>query len=206
MTIGGWLADEVTLHHQSFIKQALSRMSLKGAKAFWTTNPDSPRHPIKVDYIDEKDKKGYRHWHFELKDNLSLSEEYKENIKKAYSGLFYDRFIKGLWVLADGIIYDMFSEDHIVKTVERNYIQKYVSCDYGIQNPTTFGLYGKEVGTGQWYKIKEYHYSGREEKKQKTDEEYCQDLDNFIEGDKSITIIVDPSASSFIAALKKVLK
>lgn len=204
MTVSGWLADEITLHHQSFVKQALSRMSLKGAKAFWTTNPDSPFHYIKTEYIDKANEKGYRHWHFNLDDNLSLDESYKYNIKKAYSGLFYDRFIKGLWVLSDGLIYDMFNKDnHIVETVDRDYTKKYVAVDYGTQNPTTFGLFGKEAKTGQWYKIKEYHHSGRDSKRQKTNEEYADDLLEFIDNDKKIEIIVDPSASSFIATLRK---
>lgn len=202
MTVAGWYADEITLHHKDFVKQAISRMSLEGAKAIWTTNPDSPFHYIKTDYIDQANEKGYGHWHFNLDDNLSLSEEYKENIKKAYSGLFYDRFIKGLWVLSDGLIYDMFNKDiHIVKTEDREYTKKYVAVDYGTQNPTTFGMFGKDK-KGQWYKIKEYHHSGRTSLKQKTNEEYANDLLEFIEDDKSIQVIVDPSASSFILSLK----
>lgn len=204
ITIAGWLADEITLHHSSFINQAMSRMSLKGAKAIWTTNPDSPYHLVKTDFIDKVGEKNYKHWHFELDDNLSLDSEYKENIKKAYTGLFYDRFIRGLWVLAEGVIYDVFDKDkHIVKTMDRNYVKKYVSCDYGTNNPTTFGLFSLEAGTNQWYKEKEYHYSGRESKLQKTDEQYCDDLEKFIDGNKTIQIIVDPSALSFITALKK---
>lgn len=203
ITIGGWLADEITLHHETFVKQALSRMSLDGAKALWTTNPDNPYHYIKSEYIDNAIKNKYRHWHFTLDDNLSLSEDYKKNIKLAYSGLFYDRFIKGLWVLSDGIIYDMFDKAlHIVKTEERQYKQKYVSIDYGTQNPTVFGLYGQDT-SNQWYKIKEYHHSGREQKRQKTDSEYADDLERFVEHRKDILIIIDPSAASFIAELKK---
>lgn len=202
ITVAGWIADEITLHHQSFVKQALSRLSLDGSKAFWTTNPDSPFHYVKVDYIDKAKEKGYKHWHFMLDDNLALGEDYKKNIKEAYSGLFYDRFIKGLWVLSDGIIYDMFDKDkHIVPTIPRNYTKKYVAVDYGTQNPTAFGLFG--LCGEQWYKVKEYHHSGRESKVQKTDEEYSEDLLEFIEGDKTIPIIIDPSASSFIALLRK---
>lgn len=203
ITIGGWMADEITLHHESFVKQALSRMSLEGAKAFWTTNPDSPYHYIKTEYIDKAQEKGYYHLHFNLDDNLTLSEEYKKNIKNAYSGVFYQRFILGLWILAEGVIYDMFNKTiHVVPTMERKYTKKYISIDYGTQNPTTFGMYGKD-DIGQWYKIKEYHHSGREEKLQKTDVEYADDLEKFMDHDKSITVIVDPSAASFIAELRK---
>jgi len=77
MTIAGWYADEVTLHHETFIKQAINRMSLPGAKAIWTTNPDNPNHFIKKEYIDRAGAKGYCHWHFSLEDNLTLDERYK---------------------------------------------------------------------------------------------------------------------------------
>lgn len=202
-TIYGWYADEVTLHHKTFINQALARMSGEGAKALWTTNPDSPFHFVKTDYIDVANEKGYLHWHFSLDDNFTLSEEYKNSIKNAYSGVFYDRFIKGLWVLSDGIIYDMFNKDiHVVPTENRKYSKRVVSIDYGTLNPTTFGMYSKDL-TGQWYKEKEYHYSGRDTKKQKTDEEFADELEKFIDGDKEIKIIVDPSAASFITTLRK---
>lgn len=202
ITIGGWYADEITLHNETFVKQALSRMSLEGAKAFWTTNPDSPFHYIKTEYIEKAEQNKYKHWHFTLDDNLSLNNEYKENIKNAYAGLFYDRFIKGMWVLSDGLVYDMFDKNiHIVETIEREYTQKYIAIDYGTQNPTTFGMFAKDKG--QWYMVKEYHHSGREKKQQKTDSEYADDLEAFMNNDKNIQIIVDPSAASFIAELKK---
>lgn len=203
ITIGGWYADEITLHHETFVKQAISRMSLKGSRAIWTTNPDSPYHFVNTEYIEKAEEKKYQHWHFSLDDNFSLPDEYKEEIKKAYAGLFYQRFILGQWVLSDGVIYDMFDRNiHIVPTVERQYIERWVSVDYGIQNPMAFGMFGKDINS-QWYKIKEYHHSGRETKKQKTDTEYADDLEEFMGRDKSIKVIVDPSATSFIAELKK---
>lgn len=200
ITTFGWYADEITLHHETFVKQALSRMSGEGAKAIWTTNPDSPFHFVKTEYLDKADVKNYRCWHFTLDDNFSLNEEYKNNIKNAYAGVFYQRFILGLWVLAEGIIYDMFNKELIVKTEERKYTKRYVSCDYGTLNPTTFGMFG--LCDGQWYKEKEYHHSGRESKHQKTDEEYVDDLLEFIDYDLSVKVIVDPSAASFITALR----
>lgn len=204
ITIGGWYADEITLHHESFVKQALTRLSLKGAKAIWTTNPDSPFHFIKKEYIDKAKEKGYRHWHFNLNDNLTLTADYKSNIEGAYSGVFYDRFIKGLWVLADGIIFDMFSEAaHVVpEDNTKTFTRKVISIDFGMQNPTTFGMFAKEAGTGQWYKTKEYHHSGREDKQQKTIGEYIADLLEFMDGERILTI-VDPSAAAFIEECRR---
>jgi hypothetical protein len=82
MTIGGWDADEITLHPESFVKQAINRMSLPNARAYWTTNPDSPFHFIKTEFIDQAPVKGFKTWHFNIDDNLSLTEQYKSNLKK----------------------------------------------------------------------------------------------------------------------------
>lgn len=181
MTIAGWYADEITLHHGTFIKQAINRMSLDGAKALWTTNPDSPFHEIKKDYIDKAEENGYNHWKFNLDDNNAISEKYKENIKKSYSGIFYDRFIKGLWVLAEGVIYDMFSEKHhVVKNTKRPYNKRVVAVDYGTQNPTGFGMFERLTGTNTWYKTAEYHHSGRDSGQQKTDEQYADEMEKFL--------------------------
>ena len=202
ITTFGWYADEITLHHKTFVKQALSRMSGEGARAIWTTNPDSPYHFIKKEYIDKVKENEYKHWHFTLDDNFSLNEEYKKNIKKAYTGVFYQRFILGLWVLAEGIIYDMFSkEKHIVETVDRNYTEYYVSIDYGTQNATVFILWGKY--NNEWYAIKCYYYSGRNNQIQKTDDQYYKDLENFLENIIPKYIVIDPSAASFIALINQ---
>lgn len=139
-----------------------------------------------------------------MDDNLSLSERIKERYKRMYSGVFYQRYILGLWVLAEGIIYDMFNkEKHVVPTIERPYTQYYVSVDYGTQNATTFGLWG--LHNKVWYKVKEYHYSGREKSKQKPDSEYSKDFKEFVKGIEGTLkgTIIDPSAASFIAQLEK---
>jgi PBSX family phage terminase large subunit len=139
--------------------------------------------------------------HFTMDDNLSLDEETKNRYKRMYTGLFYQRFILGLWVMAEGIIFSMFDEGkNKVKTVERKYSKYYVSCDYGTQNPMAFGLWGLSGAT--WYKVKEYHHDARKKNVQKTDDEYANELEEFV-GGLTKQIIVDPSASSFIILLKK---
>jgi len=202
LTIGGWYADEVTLHHETFVKQAINRMSLEGARAFWTTNPDNPFHFIKVEFMDKAKEKGYKLWHFTLDDNLTLSEEYKENLKKAYSGLWYKRFIEGLWILAEGVIYDMFSkEEHVISAAPRGFERYIIGVDYGTGNPTVFLKIG--ILKGNYYVLDEYYYSGRETGFQKTDGEYADDFQKFIKGLSGYTIYIDPSAASFIVELKK---
>ncbi len=206
MTIGGWYADEVTLHHESFVIQALSRMSLSGAKAFWTTNPDNPNHKIKKNYIDQAILKGYFHRHFSLVDNLTLSSDYIKNLKAAYTGVWYKRLILGLWCIAEGLIYDMFDEKkHIIhkKDPVGSFEKGLVTCDYGTGNPTVFLLLG--INRKTYTALDEYYYDGHSNT-QKTDSQYADDLDRFyIKNNlfKNIhPVIVDPSALSFITELK----
>ncbi|MDA2549701.1 MULTISPECIES: PBSX family phage terminase large subunit [Bacillus cereus group] len=202
ITLAGMFFDEVALMPQSFVNQATGRCSIEGSKYWFNCNPAGPYHWFKLEWIDNKEDKNLLHIHFTMDDNLSLSEKVKQRYYRMYSGVFFQRFILGLWVLAEGIVYDMFNkEKHVVKTVEREYEKYYVSCDYGTQNPMTYGLWG--LCKGIWYKTKEYHYDGRKNSRQKTDDEYLDDLKEFV-GDISIRgIIVDPSAASFIALLKK---
>lgn len=202
ITLAGMFFDEVALMPQSFVNQATGRCSIEGSKYWFNCNPAGPYHWFKLEWIDNKEDKNLLHIHFTMDDNLSLSEKVKQRYYRMYSGVFFQRFILGLWVLAEGIVYDMFNkEKHVVKTVEREYEKYYVSCDYGTQNPMTYGLWG--LCKGIWYKTKEYHYDGRKNSRQKTDDEYLDDLKEFI-GDISIRgIIVGPSAASFIALLKK---
>lgn len=114
MTLAGAYIDELTQIPEAFYTMLLSRLSVKGAKLYATTNPDAPNHWVKVDIIDNEDIEK-QVWNFTLDDNEILkkeNEEYFENLKKEYQsmgGVFYDRFILGLWVLAEGIIYKQFA-------------------------------------------------------------------------------------------------
>lgn len=205
ITLAGMFFDEVALMPQSFVNQATARCSVEGSKLWFNCNPAGPYHWFKLEWLDKLEEKNALHLHFTMEDNLSLDEKTKKRYYRMYSGVFFQRFVLGLWVLAEGLIYDMFSKDeHVVQTEPRPYEKYYVSCDYGTKNPTTFGLWG--FFNGVWYKVKEYHYDGRKRGKQKTDQEYYEDLVSFIEDIEQYRlkgVIVDPSAASFIALLKK---
>lgn len=204
LTLDGAYCDELTLFSEDFFAMLLSRLSRPGAKLFATTNPDSPYHWLKVNYIDAAEKRGLSllFLNFLLEDNTTLDAEYVENLKKEYTGVFYDRFILGRWVVAEGLIYSMFNPSVHVKNLSgMKFDQYYISVDYGTQNPTVFLLFGH--CSGKWYGIKEYYYSGRERQKQKTDGEYADDMMEFIGNIPYTRIIIDPSAASFIAELKK---
>lgn len=224
ITLAGVFFDEVALMPESFVNQATGRCSVDGSKYWFNCNPDGPYHWFKSNWIDKstgylgKEKsaelkkngevlKEIIYLHFTMDDNLSLSEKIKERYRGMYSGVFYKRYILGLWAMAEGIIYDMFSEEiHIKKFVEfaKDLLDsgRYVSVDYGTQNATAFLLWNKSLN-GKWYCIREYYYSGRDTGKQKTDAEYAYDLKIWLDGTKVKAVIVDPAAASFIAELRK---
>jgi len=194
MTIGGWYADEITTYPIEVVNQALNRMSLKGARAYWTMNPDSPFHIIKTNYIDKAQEKGFRHFHFTLDDNLSLDDDYKENLKKSYSGLWFERMVEGKWVLAEGVVYSMFDrEKHVVSEAPQG--RTYIGVDYGTSNATAFVKV--VLADGCFYVVDEYKHSGGEMAQSKTDNDYAEDLREFIGGDSVRWVFVDPSAKSF---------
>ncbi len=228
ITLAGVFFDEVALMPESFVNQATGRCSVDGSKFWFNCNPDGPYHWFKVNWIDKSvgyigeekarqleedaEKQGESaglkkllYLHFTMDDNLSLSDKIKERYRKNYSGVFFKRYILGLWAMAEGVIYDMFSEKKHVLTSLTGIQwtdEYYVSCDYGTQNATVFLLWRKTV-TGIWICIKEYYYSGRDKNIQKTDIEYADELVKFLGDIKPKAVIVDPSAASFIAQLKK---
>lgn len=204
ITLAGVFFDEVALMPESFVNQATGRCSVDGSKMWFNCNPDGPYHWFKVNWIDKRQAKGLLYLHFTMEDNLSLSEKIKARYRGMYSGVFYKRYILGLWCMAEGVIYDMFDvAKHVCHGLEnlvgRNY---YVSCDYGTQNATVFLLWCKDTG-GRWVCCREYYYSGRDESCQKTDSEYADDLARWLDGTVPVKVVIDPSAASFIAELKK---
>ncbi len=202
LTAAGAFGDEAALFPRSFMEQMIGRCSIEGARVWLNCNPRSPYHYLKTEYIDKAEEKQIYHLHFTMKDNLTLSQRVRDRYERMFSGVFYQRYILGLWVMAEGVIYDMFRKAlHVVPTEERDYSMRYVAIDYGTSNPFAMGMWG--LHDGIWYKEKEYHYSGRDIQKQKTDSEYADDYEKFV-GDLDIRgVIVDPSAASFITELRK---
>lgn len=199
-TYAGAYADEITLYPESFFRMLLSRLRVKGAKLFGTTNPDSPYHWFKEHFIDNKEL-DIEVFHFTLDDNPNLDESYKENIKKEYQGLWYKRFILGLWVMAAGIVYETYKEDkHKIDDIPKIFDKYYVSMDYGTNNPCVFLLVGK-LGN-KYYIIKEFYHEGRKDG-QVTDSYYAKKLIEFTQDYKISQYFLDPSASSFKVELRQ---
>jgi PBSX family phage terminase large subunit len=200
-TLAGVLFDEVALQPRSFVEQALARCSVTGSRLWFNCNPGPPTHWFYTEWILQPEKHNAIHLHFELRDNPALDEKIIERYETMYSGVFYDRYIRGLWVVAEGLIYPMFGDHCISKTEPRQYTRYLASMDYGIQNPTSIGIWG--LCGGVWYRVKEYYHSGRETGQQKTDQQYYEELEKLA-GDLPVEkLIIDPSATSFIALVNQ---
>ena len=202
ITLAGVLFDEVAIMPQSFVEQALARCSISNSKYFFNCNPKNPFHWFYKEWIQKTKEKNALYIHMTMKDNPSLSEDIIKRYEKLYSGVFYDRFIKGIWTQTYGQVYPMFSpEKHVVKTLPKNFSRYVISCDYGILNPTSFGLWGEHNNI--WYRIKEYYYNSKIYGIRHTDEEYYNEL-NKLAGKLPINVVlVDPSAASFIECINK---
>lgn len=198
-TLAGVLLDEVALMPRSFVEQALTRCSVDGAKLWFNCNPENPQHWFYNEWILQHKAKNALYLHFSMEDNPGLSEKTIRDYKTRFSGVFYERYILGRWVVAEGLIYPMYN--NTVQTEERDYEKYIISMDYGILNPTAMILWG--LCDGKWYGVKEFYHSGRETNNQRTDEQYYTNLEELA-GDLNIErVIVDPSAASFITLISQ---
>ena len=204
MTLQGAYCDEITLFTEDFFSMLLSRLSEPGAKLFGTTNPDNPNHWFKVNYIDRKDELDFFIMEFLIDDNTFLDRRYVEELKKEYTGVFYRRFILGEWCSAEGLVYPMFEKSlHVIEEIPKadGDEEYYISIDYGTLNPCSMGLWRLDDNCA--LRIRESYYSGRQSKKQLTDEEYYERLE-MLAGEYPIKcVIIDPSAASFITTIRR---
>lgn len=203
ITLAGVFFDEVALMPESFVNQATGRCSVEGSKYWFNCNPASPSHWFKVNWINKASEKNLLYLHFTMDDNLSLSEKIKARYSSMYAGVFYQRYILGLWVIAEGLVYSMFDKKKHCVSGPIKYDPKhlyFVSIDYGTVNPFVVHLYEYDgICSTQ---IKELHYDGRKNGRVDNESYYKMMCDCL--GDFPIEkIIVDPSASGFIATIQK---
>ena len=202
ITLCGVLFDEAALMPRSFVEQAVARCSVEGSKLWFNCNPEYPQHWFCTEWIKKSKEKNLYYIHFRMEDNPSLSDKMLARYRKMYSGSFYQRYVLGKWVAAEGLVYPFMSNDKMFCDVPEGGFDDYViSCDYGTVNPSSFGLWG--LHSDVWYRIDEYYYSSRREGVSRTDEEHYDGLCSLA-GERDISrVIVDPSAASFIEVIKR---
>ena len=202
VTLAGLLLDEAALMPRSFVEQACARCSVPGSKLWFNCNPEGPEHWFYREWILKAEERRALYLHFTMEDNPGLDEAVRERYQRLYSGIFYRRFVLGEWVTAEGRVYDFFDRRRDAAPVPPGRMEAWrVSVDYGTVNPTSMGLWGRRNGV--WYRVKEFYYDSRREGRQKTDAEYLRDLRALCGGRRVERVIVDPSAASFLAALRK---
>lgn len=167
-----WYANELPKHHYGFYNMALSRLTPENALAIADSNPESSNHWLYRERIkpylenDQNIKSIFDYWHFSMDDNANLSKSFIANQKKLYSGIFEARKIRGLWIVAQGLVYDTFSADkhtcshkEILEKIQNNEFSEYfLGLDWGWVHPLSCGLYGVTL-SGKYYKIDELYGS-----------------------------------------------
>lgn len=213
---GLWIATEINEHYdsddsrESFIKVAFGRQAAAlDPLVLWDLNPCNPNHRIYTEYIDhyaETNLHGYLYEHFTIYDNLSISDKRREEIKAQYdpNSIWYKRDILGERCIAEGLVYPMFNKErHILKELPQTEGDIYVSSDFGIQNATVFLLWQKEKNSARWICLREYYYSGRDERRQALVSELADGLEKILDGVNPKRIIIDPSAAPLKVELRR---
>lgn len=201
ITFAGVLLDEVALMPRSFVDQACARCSVTGSRLWFNCNPAGPNHWFYREWILQAESRKALRLHFTMEDNPSLTPEIRERYRRLYTGVFFRRYILGQWAQAEGRVYDFFEPDMVEKAPDGGFDRWYISCDYGTVNPTSMGLWGRRDGI--WFRVKEFYYNSRAHMRQMTDAEYADALEALAGGRPITAVIVDPSAASFIALLRR---
>lgn len=209
-TMSRVLCDEMTLYPESIIDMIDTRLSNPWSMGFATMNPSHPSHKIKQ-WIDkaEAGDPNYYSLHFTLDDNPYLEDSYKARIRDSLSGIFYKRNYLGIWCLAEGAIFDFFDRKiHVVPRPPRAAEYWIAGIDYGVSNAFACLLIG--VSTGQYTQMgkclwveKEYYWDAKKTGRQKTNSEFAQDLQEFLEPYAIKCIYIDPSALSMKLELQR---
>ena len=203
VTLAGVLLDEVALMPRSFVEQAVARCSVAGSRLWFNCNPEGLHHWFYQEWILKAWEKHALYLHFTMEDNPSLSPRIRQRYRASYSGAFYRRFILGEWTAAKGLVYDFFDPRRDARPAPEGELEEYViSVDYGTANPCSFGLWGRREGV--WYRVKEYYYASRRTGVQLTDQEYAAELARLAGSHRLRCVVADPSAASFITALRQV--
>lgn len=215
MTIAGWNADETNLYPKNTVDEALDRLSLDGARAYWTMNPASPHHYIYKDYITNEEMKQsgeLQRYHFTLYDNPNLSKDYIRRLEMRYpkGTVGYKRKVMGLWVVAEGIIYDTFIEqEHTFKEPPYNkYDKYYLTMDYGASNMHSVGLFGikRTLQGNEYHLLDEFIWDMNNQTHSLTDEALAKKSIELLKNNNSPYLdgwFTPHDASSFRATLNQ---
>lgn len=190
--------DEVTTWNPKVFEMLKSRLDKENSRFDGTCNPEGPGHWL-LKFL-ESDADIYRQ-HYTIYDNPNLPGDFVKNLEREYSGtVYFDRFILGKWVQAEGLVYPMFSEENVFSHRVSGG-EWYISVDYGTLNPCSMGLWCIKEGIA--YRVEEYYHDGRGTNSLKTDEEYYLALEKLAGGREITAVVLDPSCASFIETIRR---
>lgn len=205
ITLAGVLLDEAALMPRSFVEQALARCSVAGSKFWFNCNPAGPEHWFYKEWVCRAREHNALHLHFTMADNPAIAPEVRRRYESLYSGVFYDRYIRGLWRVAEGLVYPFFADDPSKYQFKGDTAgmqgRFFVSIDYGTRNPCSMGLWC--VQRDRAVRLKESYFNSREAGRQRTDEEHYRALEELTRGYYIEAVVVDPSAASFIETIRR---
>lgn len=200
ITLAGVLLDEAALLNRSFLEQACARCSVSGAKLWFSCNPEGTEHWFYKDWVCKAEEKRLLRLHFTMADNPGLDETVRRRYERLYTGIFYRRFVLGQWCRAEGLVYDFDPKRHVAGEMPGKG-RYFISVDYGTMNPFSAGLWC--VDGERAVRIREFYHSGRDTGRMMTDGEYSRELERLA-GDYPVErVIIDPSAASLIAQLRR---
>ena len=200
ITLAGVLLDETVLMPRSFVEQAAARCSVEGAKLWFSCNPGAKEHWFYRDWVCKAKEKRLLRLHFTMGDNPALTDSVRARYERMYTGVFYKRYVLGQWCAAEGRIYDFDEGKHVLPECDPKG-DWYISVDYGTRNPFSAGLWC--VSGGVAIRVGEFYHDGRSSGVMMTDEEYYAALEELAADHPVQRIIIDPSAASFIALIRR---
>ena len=140
ITMAGIMFDEVALMPRSFVDQGCARCSVPGSRYWFNCNPDKPSHWFYQEWIKKKEEQNALYLHFQLEDNPGLTEHVIERYKRMYTGVFYQRYILGMWVQAEGVIFQQFANhpaNWILDKIPSGIRYLTFGIDYGVNTSNT---------------------------------------------------------------------
>ena len=224
LTLAGAYIDELTIvganHGEEFFSMLLTRLSVKGAKVFATTNPSHPNHWLLTNYLQkaeitlDRENNAYRdtkappglgvyRYRYTLDDNESLPQEYVASLKASLTGVFYSRFIEGEWLASEGAVFPHFQISKTPLPPQYELEDYTLGIDVGTTNNTHVVLLASHRNSQTLYILGEYVSTDAT----LTYNQQVENIQTWLNTHQLLVkpnVVVDPSARAFRNEWKRV--
>jgi len=198
-----WLDEPADIQEETFF-MLVGRLRGKHTRNHFgvlTGNPSHPGHWLYKLYVESPPSADYLLVHSSSYENSFLPDGYVDSMEKSYSEDYAARYLRGEWVLFEGLVYSEFSRDVHVKDftgVRHSFSEYWGGLDVGFRNPSCFLVLARD-GDGNICVLEEFYESG------KTSGELTAVINSFISryGSNFSRVFVDPSASMVVEELSR---